>query len=165
MASTMLVMLMMVMTASAFLAVMMLVMLMLVLEMLHILCKCILLFHRRENSFTVEIIPRSSNYNSALVIFSDNVKRLLELVLLCCLCVRENNAGCVLDLISEELAKVLHIHLALVSINNSGEGVELRLLATNCRSRLNNVRELTNARGLDNNSVGMVFIKHLAKRL
>ena len=165
-ASTFLAVLVMVMTATAFLIVMvMLMMLMLVLEMLHILCKCILLFHSGEDSLAVKLIPRSSDYNSALVIFSDNVKRFLKLCFLRCLCMRENDAGCVLDLIAEELAKVLHIHLALICVNNCGEAVKLCLLAANGGGRLDNVGELTYARGLDNNPIGVIFLKHLAQRL
>jgi hypothetical protein len=142
-ALAMLVMLMVMMFAMAFLIVM--VMLMLVLEMFHILCKCILLFHSGEDSLAVKLIPRSSNYNSTLIIFSDNVKRFLKLCFLCCLCMRENDAGCVLDLITKEFAKVLHIHLALICVNNCGEAVKLCLLAANGGGRLNNVGEFTYA--------------------
>ena len=78
---------------------------------------------------------------------------------------RENDAGSVLDLIAEELAEVLHIHLAFICVNNCGEAVKLRLLAANGGGRLDNVGELTYARGLYNNSVGVVFLKHLAQRL
>ena len=120
-------------------------MLMLVLEMLHILCKCILLFHSEEYSLAVKLIPRSSNYNSTLVIFSDNMKCLFKLRFLRCLCMRENDAGGVLDLIAKELTKVLHIHLAFIGINNGSEAVKLRLLAANCGGRLDNVGELTYA--------------------
>ena len=165
-ATTLFIVLVVVMSATAFLIVMvMLVMLMLVLEMLHILCKRILLFHSGKDSLAVKLIPRSSNYNSALVIFSDNVKRLLKLCFLRCLCMRENDAGCVLDLIAEELAKVLHIHLAFICINNGGEAVKLRILAANGGGSLYNVGELTYARGFYNNSVGAIFLKHLAQRL
>ena len=143
----------------------MLVMLMLVLEMLYILCKCILLFHSGEDSLAVKLIPGSSNYNSAFIIFSDNVKCLFKLCFLRCLCMRENDAGCVLDLIAEELAKVLHIHLAFICINNGGEAVKLCLLAANCGGRLDNVGELSNARWLNNNSIGMIFIQYFAKCL
>ena len=154
-----------VMMSTSTMLVMFMVMLMIVLKMLHILCESILLFHRAKYRLAIKAIPRSSNDNSILVVFSDNVKRFLELMLLSCLCMRKHNARSVLDLISEELAKVLHIHLALVSINNSGEGVKLRLLSANCRSRLNNVGQLTNSRRLDNNSIRVVFFKHLSKRL
>ena len=143
-ALAMLIVLVVMMTASTML-VMLVVMLMLVLKMLHILCESILLFHRAKYRLSIEAIPRSSNDNGILIVFSYDVECLLELMLFSCLCMRENDAGCVLDLIAKELTKVLHIHLALVSINNSGKGVKLRLLAANCRSRLDNVGELSNS--------------------
>ena len=93
------------------------------------------------------------------------MKRLFKLCFLSRLRMRENDAGCVLDLIAEELTEVLHIHLALVCINNGGEGVKLCLLAANGGRRLDNVGELTNARGLNNNSVGVILLENLAKRL
>ena len=140
-------------------------MLMLMLQMLYILCQRILLFHSRKDSLAIQHIPGGSYDNRTLVILSDNVQRLLQLMLLCRLRMRENYAGCVLDLISEEFAEVLHIHLAFIRINNGGEAIKLRILTANGRSCLDNVGELSNARGLDNNSVGMVFLKHFAQRL
>jgi hypothetical protein len=164
-ATALLVMLVVVMTAMAFLIVVMVMMLVLMLQMLELLCESIALFHSGENSRAVKLIPRSCNNNRLGVIFLDNMKRLFKLRFLCGLCMRENDAGCVLDLVAEELAEVLHIHLALVRINNGSEGVKLRLLAANCGSRLDNVGELTNARGLDNNSVGVILLENLAESL
>jgi hypothetical protein len=164
-ATAFLVMLVVVMTAMAFLIVVMVMMLMLMLQMLKLLCESIALFHSGENSRAVKLIPRSCNNNCLGVIFLDNMKRLFKLRFLCGLCMRENDAGCVLDLIAEELAEVLHIHLAFVRINNGSEGVKLCLLAANCGSRLDNVGELTNARGLNNNSVGVILLENLAESL
>ena len=160
---TALAMLIMLVVMTAF--AMLVMMLMLVFKMLHILCESILLFHSAEYRLTVKLIPRSSNYNSAIIIFSYNVKRLLELVFFGSLCMRENDAGCVLDLIAEKLTEVLHIHLAFVRINNGSEAVKLRLVTANCRSRLDNVGELSNSRWLNNNSVGMIFFQYLTKCL
>jgi hypothetical protein len=134
-----LVMLMMVMTAMAFLIVVMVMMLVLMLQMLKLLCESIALFHSGENSRAVKLIPRSCNNNRLGIVFLDDMKRFFKLRFLCGLCMRENDAGCVLDLIAEELTEVLHIHLALVRINNGSEGVELCILAANCGSRLYNI--------------------------
>ena len=86
MASTMLIMFVVMVTTSTML-VMLMVMLMLVFKMLHILCESILLFHRAKYCLAIKAIPRSSNDNSILIVFSYDVECLLELMLFSCLCV------------------------------------------------------------------------------
>ena len=82
----MLIVIVMMVTTSTMI-VMFMVMLMLVFKMLHILCESILLFHRAKYRLAIEAIPRSSNDNSILIVFSYDVERFLELMLFSCLCV------------------------------------------------------------------------------
>ena len=70
-----------------------------------------------------------------------------------------------LDLIIIELAKVLHIHLTLVHVGNGGKAIKRSTVLLGGLCRADNVRKLANTRGLDNNSVGSVFLKHLNQRL
>ena len=77
----------------------------------------------------------------------------------------EHDATRVFNLIIKELAKVLHIHLALRSVYDRRKSVEssVMLLCTLCR--LDNVRKLSYARGLDENTVGLIFVDNVCKRL
>ena len=78
---------------------------------------------------------------------------------------RKNYRRCISNLIVIELTKVLHIHLTLIYVGNGGEAVKLCVLCLNRLYRLDNVGELTYSAGLDDNSVGVEFVKHLFKRL
>ena len=66
-----------------------------------------------------------------------------------------------LYLIVVELAEILHVHLALVRIGNSREAVEHHVLAAYILHGTDNIRKLAHTRGLDNYSVGRVFVKYL----
>ena len=90
---------------------------------------------------------------------------LLELCLGSSVGMAENDTARVLYLIVKELAKVLHIHLALVHVGNHGKAVELYILCRRIPDRSDNVRELSDTRGLDDNSVGRVLVDNLSKCL
>ena len=75
--------------------------------------------------------------------------------------VAEYDTACILNLIVKELAKVLHVHFALVSVNDGGKSVKNRALGVCILGSLNNVGKLTNARRLDKNAVGGVFVDNL----
>ena len=75
----------------------------------------------------------------------------------------ENESFRVLDLIVKELAEVLHIHLALLRIHHSNGGIQHRPLQVRTFNGADHVRKLANARGLDQDAIGMVFLHHLSK--
>jgi hypothetical protein len=79
--------------------------------------------------------------------------------------VAEENAACVLDLIAEELTEVLHIHLALVYVNYGNRAVDLGILKLSRKHGLSNVRELSNARWLDKDTIGRILLNDLLESL
>ena len=79
--------------------------------------------------------------------------------------VRKHDTACVGNLIVEKLTEVLHIHFALACIHNGGERIELCTLYVQVLHRSDNVGQLADARGLDQNSVGGVLLQHLRQRL
>ena len=70
-----------------------------------------------------------------------------------------------LYLVVEELAEVLHVHLALVGVYYCGKAVELQFLCAHALYRTDNVAELAYAGGLDKYTVGGVLLQHLAEGL
>ena len=76
------------------------------------------------------------------------------------ICMAENYAACVLDLIVEKFSEIFHIHLALIHVNDNCEAIELDILCARLRDRAYNVAELANARGLDKYSIGSVFFNN-----
>ena len=165
------VMVMLVAVASAFtmlvvvVVVMLVMMLVLFLKLVKCILKAILLLHCGENVLAVELVPRSSNDSSGSVVLSDKLNGSLDLLCLGKIGVREDNRGRVGDLIVIELAKVLHIHLTLINVGNGGKAIKLGVICLDRLNSLDNVGELTYSAGLDDNSVGMEFVKHLDKCL
>ena len=163
----MMVMLVVVASAIAMLVVivMMVMVVMLLLKCADSIVECVLMLHCRKDVRACKLIPGSRDYGGGSVILSDESGSVLDSRLLCGVGVRKDHGGSVADLIAEELAKVLHIHLALTCVNNGGEAADLKICALDTLHRLNNVGELANARGLDENSVGVVLCQHLGKSL
>ena len=69
----------------------------------------------------------------------------------------KNDTTSIFNLVIKELTKVLHMHFALVGINNGSKSVKLRSLDLGTLNRLYNVRKLAYSRGLDKNSVGCIL--------
>ena len=143
----------------------MVVMLVLFLKLVKCILKAILLLHCGKNVLAVEVIPRSGNDGSGGVVLSDKLNSSLNLLCLGKIGMGEDDGGSVGDLIVVELAKVLHIHLTLINVGNRGEAIKLGVSGLNRLNSLDNVGELTYSAGLDDNSVGMEFVKHLNKCL
>jgi hypothetical protein len=77
----------------------------------------------------------------------------------------EHDAARVLDLVVEELAKVFHIQLALVGIDDGGEGIENDVLSHDALHGTDDVGQLADARGLDENAIGGEVGQDLRERL
>ena len=159
------VMLVLVIVAMALVFMVMVMMLVLLLELCNGSVKSILALHSLENILTVKLIPRCGYYNSLGVMLSDKLHCGINLLVLCVIGVRKNDAGCISDLIVVELTEVLHIHLALVSIGNGSKAIELGILSLYRLNRLNNVGELSYSAGLNNHSIGMELLEHLRESL
>ena len=145
--------------------VMMMVMVVLFLKSLYRILNGILMLHSKENILTVKEIPGSCHDNSLSIVLTKEANALGNLLIPSILCMREDDGGSVTNLVVIELAKVLHIHLALINIGNGGKAVKSCTVILGSLCRADNVRELTNARGLDDDSIGVILLKNLNKRL
>ena len=152
-------------TVLVVIVVMMVVMVVLFLKSLYRILNGVLMLHSKENVLTVKEIPGSCHDNSLSVMLTKETNALGNLLILCGLGMGEDDGGSMLDLVVIELAKVLHIHLALINVGNGGEAVKSCTVLLGSLCRADNVRELTNARGLDDDSIGIILLKNLNKRL
>ena len=134
-------------------------------KMRYCIGKRVLIFHSSKYILTGERLPRSYDYRCALVMLADKRNRFLDFSVLSAVSVGEDYCRCVFYLVVKELTEVLHIHFALICIGNGGEAVKNRTLALNGSYSLYNVRKLSNARRLDNYSVGRKFVDNLCKCL
>jgi hypothetical protein len=121
--------------------------------------------HSRQKLCTVKSLPRSGYNGCCRVLFAQECYGFGNLFFICALRMRKNDATRVLDLVIEKLTKVLHIHFALHSVNNGCKAVK-RSSVSNCTlGSLYNVGKLTNARRLDENSIGLVLVNNLLECL
>ncbi len=131
---------------------------------LELVVECVFLSHSLNELLSCELVPlccydRSCRIES-LELFNDFV----ELILRETCCMAEDKAACICYLIVEEFAEVFLIHLALLSVNDCCEAVELDIVSVDIAHSVYNVAELADAGGLDEYAVGLVFSKHLFKR-
>ena len=96
---------------------------------------------------------------------ADKLNSFENLFLCKSLCMAENDSACAFDLIVEKLAEVLHIHLALLRINNSSCGVEHDIGKLEILNSLDNVGKLADAGGLDDDPLGRICFNNLLKSL
>ena len=77
----------------------------------------------------------------------------------------QDQAACIGDLIVEEFAEILLIHLAFFRIDDRGKAVQLHILHMQILHGADDIAQLADARRLNQNAVGVVFLQHLLERL
>ena len=159
------IMVMMFMLLMIVIVVVMIVMCGLFKELLELVIKCILLCHSVNKLLACELVPLSSNYRSSRILLTEALYALVQLILRKTACVAENKAACIGYLIVEELAEVLHVHLVLLCVNNCSEAVKLHIVSAYVLNSTDNIAELANSGGLDEDTVGMIFLEHLLQSL
>ena len=148
--------------------VMMVTVVMLVVLMLHasqLVREGVGVLHRGGQLLAVKGRPGRGDDGRRFVVLAQHSDAGLQFFLRDVIGVAEHDATCVLDLIVEELAKVLHIQLALVGVNDGGEGIENDILGHDALHGADDVGQLADARGLDENAVGGEIGQHLRERL
>ena len=76
----------------------------------------------------------------------------------------ENQAACVCNLIVEELAEVLLIHFAFFCIDYGREAVQLDILHMEILHGADDIAELADTGGLNQNAVRMILLQNLTER-
>ena len=89
----------------------------------------------------------------------------LQLLLRNMIGVAEHDATGVLDLIVKELAEVLHIQLAFVGVDHGSERLQHDLLGQNALHGTDDVGQLADTRGLNENAIGGEVGQDLRERL
>ena len=126
----------------------------------------VLLFHSLKDRFAADLIPRGCNEHCVLVVLTDELDCFLLLLLIHNACSAEDYGSGMFDLIVEELTEVLHVHLALCNVYYGNKVINRdACLFGNIINRSDNVRKLADARGLDDDSIGLEFVLYLNKCL
>ena len=134
-------------------------------QLFQFIVKSVFLSHSVNELLACKLVPLCSNDRSSRVLLAETLHAVVELILRKTACVAEYKAACIGYLIIEELAEVLHVHLVLLSVNNSCEAVKLNIVSVNILNSADNVAELANARRLDKDTVRSVISKYLFESL
>ncbi len=121
--------------------------------------------HCGKNIVARKGIPLGGNDHRFGIVFLDKGYRLVDLILQNACRMTENDTRRALDLIVEELTEITHIHLTLFRVNDGNEAVQRKPFVMKVTDCADNIRELADAGGLDNNALGRIFLNDLRKRL
>ena len=158
----------MMMVAAAALIVIIVVMVMLVrlvLKMLQLGGEGVLPLHGLEDLRAGDLIPRGGDDRGGGVLLAQHGDAAVQLLLAQPVGAGEDDGARVLDLIVEELAEVLHVDAALVRVDDGGEAVELEFIGLDTLHGADDVGQLADAGGLDEDAVGAELLEHLLEGL
>ena len=79
--------------------------------------------------------------------------------------VRKDDRARVGNLVAEKLAEILHIHAALARVHHGHKRADLQAILAHAPHGAHHVGKLADARGLDQNTVGVILVHHLDQRL
>ncbi len=113
------------------------------------------IFERKQDFFSVFFRDWRGNNHCGFVHFAKNGKRFLDFFLLNLVHFGKDNGICNFDLIVVKLTEVLAVHLNLASVGNSCDNIEFEI-ALNAFYRLYDIRKFTDSARLDNKSIGRV---------
>ena len=122
------------------------------------------LLHRLHQLFAGQLRPRGRDNHGVLVVLADHLDALVELFLRHAVGAAEDDGVGRLDLVVVELAEVLHIHLALRRIRHSHKVAQLHVVRRDLAHGADDVRQLADARRLDQDTVRRVFGDDLFER-
>ena len=121
--------------------------------------------HRLEDLLAVKLRPRRGHDRGGRVLLAQQRHGGVELLGADALGAREDDGARVLDLVVEELTEVLHVHPALVRVHDGREAVEHQLVGLHALHGADDVAQLADARGLDEDAVGVELREHLLQRV
>ena len=118
-------------------------------------------FHSLKQLRTGKLSPRSDNNGRGSIMLTDQCDTLLYLCIGHTVGVTQNDASGVFNLIIEKLTEIFHIHLTFVGVHYGRKAVQNRITTVILHTLhgTNNVTQLADTGGLDQNAVGMIFIQ------
>ena len=135
------------------------------LEMLELGGQRVAPLHRLEDLLAVELRPRRGHDRGGRVLLAQQRHGGVELLGADALGAREDDGTRVLDLVVEKLAEVFHVHPALVRVHDGREAIEHQLVGLHALHGTDDVAQLADARGLDEDAVGVELLEHLLQRV
>ena len=128
----------------------------------HIVQHGIALLNDFKQLFSVQAVHRRGNDDGLGILPADHVHVQLDLGGVGDVRAAEHDGSGVLNLVVEEFAEILHVHLTLVGVHNGHGAVQLHLhIRGHVDNGLHHVGELAHARRLDDDAVRLVLGQNL----
>ena len=150
-------MLPMVMATAAMLPIFMMVVMVGIFQLCQGLLQGVIPLHGLLKLFSCQLSPRCCDQSRILIMLPKKGHCMGQLFLGNRICSGQDNGRGTFNLVIIKLTKVFHIDLYLCAIHNSNGIAQCNLLIGNLFHCRNDIRQLTNAGGLNDNSVGIVF--------
>ena len=123
------------------------------------------MFQNFKQLFAGERRKRCRDDGRLLIDLTNQGNRLIDFLLIGDIRAREHNGLCILHLVVEEFAEVLHVELRLLHIDEGNRGVARNFkLLLDIRNRAQHIRELADAGGLNNHAVRRVLTQNFLQR-
>ncbi len=125
-----------------------------------------ILLHGGKNLGTRQFLPGGGNNACLRIVCAQHGHLFLQLRLRNLLGSGKKNGSGIFNLIQVELTEVLDIHLALCGIRYRDKAAHpgIRNLLFNALNRTDDIRELADAAGLNQDAVRMILVNHLTQR-
>ena len=134
-------------------------------QLLELGCERVFLLEHLQDLGAGELLPGGGEDVGCGIVFPDQLDAGGQLGVGDAGGVAENDSAGALDLIIEEFAEVLHVHLALVDVDHCGGRTQLDAGGVDVFHRADDVAELADAGGLDEDAVGRVVGEYLLQGL
>ena len=123
------------------------------------------LIHRSQQLFSAQLFPVCCYDWSSGVQGTQTLYAIFQLGFCQTSGMAQNQAACMFNLIVEEFAEVLLIHLALLCIDNRCEAFQMNFCIVQVLHRTDDIAQLANARRFNQNPVWMILIQHLLQSI
>ena len=154
----------MLMTITFFIVIVMM-MVMLVLHFLNSLLKRVIALHCGKHLLASKGIPIRRDYCRARIFLTQKRNTFGNFSIVYSARVAEDDTGRLFYLIVEKFTEIFHIHLAFIHIRNGSAAIKSNSVVRYLFSCADNVTELADARGLDNDTVGVISLYRFLERL
>ena len=127
--------------------------------------QCVAVLHSLYDLCAVQLRPRGGDDGGFVIVSAQQLHTGGKSRLAHAVGTAQHDAVGIFDLVVEELAEVLHVHLALVGIGYGGEAVQAHILHVQILHSADHITQFAHAGRLDQNAVGMVGLQHFGKSL
>ena len=123
------------------------------------------LIHCSQQLFSAQLFPVCCYDRSSGVQGTQTLYAIFQLGFCQTSGMAQNQAACMFNLIVEEFAEVLLIHLALLCIDNRREAFQMNFCIVQVLDSTDDIAQLANTRRFNQNPVWMILIQHLLQSI